>query len=170
MTEAVLSDAIAALAAPRFKSLLSAEANYWGLRIQNIFPLNRPAVFNINGQGVGDVEGDPLPGQCCGLVNCKTDVSSRSGIGRNYVPFPSEEDNDIGTQPTPGYLANLALFADFLYGPIVHTVGAVTVQLSPVLYSRKNETFTAITGKGRSPYWATLRRRSLRDSSDPIPG
>jgi len=148
------------LLAPLYKALMSVGAEYRGLSLQKISPAPIAALaFDDGEQGVGDVGGDPLPGQVCGILTFRSNLAGRANRGRMFVPFPSETDNDADQTPIDGYIVRLSELGDAFIGADEIGGGGNTVQLQSIVLHRVSMSGTALITWKANNKWATQRRR-----------
>jgi len=152
-----------------FRDLMSSAARYVGLTTQIIRPTRRPKIVNVVGAGDGTEDSDILPRQVAGLIRKLTNVASRHGRGRMYVPFPAESHNTATGFPENAYLTALGVFADLMDDTIQVGAGGDTVDLDPVVFDRASNTGLLITGVDVGQTWASCRRRSDTRGSDRPP-
>lgn len=104
--------------------------------------------------GTGSTE--LLPTQVQGLIKFNTPVyiAGRRIQGRMYVPGACEGENN--QTPSSTYVARLQSAANG------YLAAAVTADVQPVIYSRKNGTYALISSAVGEGQWATLRGRGAR--------
>lgn len=159
-TDLDVADRLDTLWAGHVKALLATPARYLGTSAQIVQLTRRPRQIDNGNNGAGSAGLQGLPRQSCGLIQLTSAVAARSGRGRNYIPFPAEDDNEATAIPSNDYLTRLdALAQDFLIGI---TVGALpnTASLTPVLYRRDTGTTIDVTAVDIRQIWVTQRRRS----------
>jgi hypothetical protein len=164
------ADQLSTILGPLYGQLISEQAEYLGVEVQKVWPLPRlDAQSSDLNNTPGVIAGDTLPTQSCGLIRKRTGFAGKHNRGRMYVPFPSENDNDVDGQPTAPYLVSLANLAAALEVSFVVTVGIDSVTLEPVIYDRVAHTTTGITHMPRQDQWATQRRRGDQGRPNPRP-
>lgn len=153
-----------------YKGLLSDQASYWGLKIQNIAPVKRSAVAYIVNRGPGVNAGGLMSTQTAGVIKLTTALSGRSKRGRIYIPFADEDSNTNTGKPEAAYLTDLNTLAGVFDDTQAVTIGGRTCTLVPVVRSRKLSSNQDITGAVARTEWGTQRRRSSinRPDADPL--
>lgn len=152
--------------APLIKNMLSDQATYEGTAAQIISIIAVGKVGTTQSQGPGLVAGELMSTMTAGEVSLRTALGGRSFRGRKYVPFPGEDDNQASGKPEDNYVVRLALFGAQLEAPEVVANGADSATLTPVVYSRKLGSGTAISDSIARTEWATQRRRSQINRGD----
>lgn len=155
-----------------YKALMAAGAQWYGLQLQIFWPL--PAYIPVNSvalRGAGTVAGDQLPTQIAGLFTLKTQIAAKYGRGRKYIPFPGEADSDANGLPSAGYQGRLQTLATLYIQAktITNTATTGTVTLLPVLFHRKDKTWTDIDDFFPRSAWGNQRRRSELGRADALP-
>lgn len=170
LTDQQVANGMSALAAVPYKAYLNVNARYSGLRLQKVFvgPA-APGVSSITGNGAGAVAGDPMATQVAMLFSKRTNVGGKIGIGRMYLPFWSESDNDGSAKPNGAALAGGLAVADVILKPMLVISGGSSVDMVPCL--AKKSTGWIPLELAATPYiqranWATQRRRSLINKGD----
>lgn len=148
-------------AASDFTPLIANTANYVGTaaRILSRGGTFAPQFANTNAAaGLGGSQ--PLPGQVSGLVKYTTDTSGRIGHGRSYVPFPTvSELGGTTTNPTAGYIANVAAFVSD-YAPFFTVLGGGGSAVAKlVVLTASTLAYRLVTGFLVEQGFATQRRR-----------
>lgn len=158
------SSAINGLYTPVMNSISDTE----GATVQIIKPAPLPFSF-VAGQSGGTATGDPMSKQTCGIITKLTAGTGRKRRGRMYIPFPSEDENDVDSRPTAGYLTLLGTLASGLLNPfsVIGIKGTATIQ--PVIYDRVAGTTIDITGFTVRNKWATQRRRGDYGAKGTVP-
>ncbi len=149
-----------------YQTLMVSAAHYDGTSIRKLTPdQSVEYLFNFKA-GFGDVTGDPLPGQMCGLIKKRSAVPGKRRGGRLYVQFPGEIDNDVTTVPIEDYISRLGDLRAALSAPV--TWGADGLA-NLIIYRPAKTTapvhaarITNIRDLIEEKTWATQRRRSLR--------
>lgn len=158
-------DDISAVLGNHVKACMSSAAEFRGCVGQLIQPLAKlRQVISIVEQGVGDVAGDPLPKQICGIITRHTIFAGRHHQGRVYVPFPSETHNDAALgRPNIAYLGALGSYAGDMWTTINVVNGGNQCDAVPYRVFQSGtppQTFSfAYTGAIARDYWGTQRRR-----------
>jgi len=142
------------------RACMCEDASYLGLSTQIIKNTRRPRILDVTGAAVGTFAGEQLPRQVAGLIRLGSEVASRSGRGRMYVPFPPETANQPNGVPSGAYRALLGDLAALLKTTVVVNGAAGTATLQPILYNRVTNGRIAITVAVDASVWATQRRRS----------
>lgn len=99
-----------------------------------------------------------MPKQVSGLITWYTDVASRAGRGRSYIPFPSAADTDGNGAPSTDYLIALGNLSDDLAAYMTYPAGDSDISMSLVVLSAGlgDQPVTSYTRRDR---FATQRRR-----------
>ena len=152
------------------KDCMSSGARYEGMSIQLISQPPAPKQISTNANGVGNRTGDLLPPAVTGLINFKSDIATRRGRGRMYVPFPCEIDNDANGHPSAQVKSNMQTMADYFANiRDIVVAGDTVATLKPVLVNRVNlATIQIKLGTARGE-WASCRRRSFIRHGDVAP-
>jgi hypothetical protein len=152
-----------------FKALLSNQATYLGLSMQQISGVVERMAVSKTGAGVGTGGATLLPTQVCGLVSLYDGLAGRKHRGRIYLPFPSGSANDVGAIPTAAYATSVASWLATVLSPN-HTIGPDSTTLELVIYHRPTANGDAVAIDTIDIKWATQRRRSVfgRPNVDPI--
>jgi len=98
-----------------------------------------------------------------------TGLVGRSYRGRMYIAGFTEAANDLDSTLTAGAQAQVAALMAVWAAPFVTTVGADSVTMVPVIYSRKLDTTQTITGTALHTQWGTMRKRSHINRPDQFP-
>jgi hypothetical protein len=153
--------------APIYKQLMSSAATFNGVAVRKIFPL--PSLM----EGISDAAAGPgerlaeaLPRQTCGLITLRTLFAGRAFRGRVYVPFPGEDENELGGLPNAGYLSVLDTLGAAWIAPRTVVVGAGSIGLVSGIFHRAkvppspiDNTFTPVVAFTTRGGWATQTRR-----------
>jgi len=117
-----------------YQPLLSAAATFRGITVA-LLEAGAPPFQRSTLAGVaGDVAGDPLPRQTCGMVTLRSTVGGRAGRGRIYLPFPSETHNQTPDGvPTGAYVTAAQTLGEVFVGQQVITVGVDQLRLDWIL-------------------------------------
>lgn len=153
------------------KPCLNANALYFGLSWQLIFPAPRlQTITTVANQGAGTGGSNTLPTQVAGLISKLTGMSGPGYHGRSYIPFPGTGDDDDPAVPSDAYFTALTALAAQMAAPI--TVGSTGAQavMTPGLYAAGSNRFVVLTSAYGSNAWATQRRRGAfgRINSNPF--
>ena len=122
----------------------------------------RPA-YHIGGAHVGTFGTVSLPKQTCGLITFYSPVQGKHGQGRNYIPFPPVDANELHGVPTASYVTQLTNLGAVMITPaLVQGVSGDNGLMFPVLRPIPGVAGDAATINGRLAHtaWATQRRRS----------
>jgi hypothetical protein len=152
-----------------YKPMMAVQASWIGVEAQRIIPT--PAgvpVLVATRTGPGTVAGDALPPQVAGVISLKTQFAGRKYRGRLYTPFIGELSNDVNGIPVPGYVVQLGALATQLTVSHQITSGADSTVLTPIVFHRKDSTYTIITSNLVRKVWGTQRRRGLFGRPNPI--
>lgn len=125
-------------------------------------PLTVKADFIIPGGPNGEVEGDVLPGQDCGLITWKTALPGPRFRGRSYIWFPGEADNDEVGLPTQGYLDRLNALAQSMLGVVDAGDAQDGSELRLAVYSPVNMSATDVDAYTVRTFWGSQNRRRNR--------
>jgi len=169
LTDQTIVNDLELLFAVDVKPMLSAAASWLGMKAQIIRPVRRDYVTSVSNAGVGSQATDPLAPQTAGLITIRTGFADKRKRGRFYVPFPAEGRNTVAGIPDATYLTNLSSLATTLAAVQTFVVGADDVFLRPVIFSRVNNSPTAVVSAIRREVWATMRKRSFMYGSDDVP-
>lgn len=155
------------IAAP-LKNCISSQATYRGVYWQKIRPTVSVPSAATAGAGVGNGTGGIMPPQVAGITSYKTAFAGRKFRGRNYIPFPAE-DQCSGGAPSAGYITqigalNFALLTDTTYG-----AAGNTTTVRPIVYHRQTATYDDITAAIVRPQFGVVRRRAVGRGSDQPP-
>jgi hypothetical protein len=165
------------LIAGAYKTIMAAAATYRGVMVQKIWPLPRVvAEYTIASAGAGLSSVPILPLQTAGLLRAKTNIAGRAFRGRQYLPFPSQNQQDVDGTPTNGVLANHVIIGGAIYSNQTVVAGIITTSLIPVIYHRANfgvppagaHTSTPVTAIQTQKVWATQRRRGQLGRPNPF--
>ena len=107
------------------------------------------------GQG-GQVGGDAMPPRNAGVLSYSTNVLSRRGRGRFFLPPTGESMNAAG-RPNATYLTAEQTLIDALVG--MGTGGILTGNYDVAMYSEADAVTRAITSFTRRRFWGSQRDR-----------
>lgn len=152
-----------------YKAMLTGEANYAGITVQNVtqLPIVSPA-NNTADAGGGTAGVIALPRQSSGLIQKRNGFGGHRNRGRLYIPFPCGEDCDTDGTPADTYMTKAAALAAILVSHLTMGAGANTVVIGPVLYDRPSGGATALTTFRAVKKWATQKRRGSFGRPNPI--
>jgi len=169
LTDLQVAEQLSALVGPLYKAFMDATYTYVGIRAQIITPQRWPAVTTNIEQGVGDLASDPLPSQTAAVVKLQTGLIGRSYRGRMYVPGFTETHNSVSGGITPAGNVLLQALVVVFTTPVTFNVGADSVSLVPVIYSRKLDSSQTVIGSTTHTRWGTMRKRSSINRPDGLP-
>lgn len=165
-----LAERVYASLVVNLQEILSIQATVHGALVKTVLPVPEQTAYSERKTAVGNVPGQALPTQICGLFTKYAPIGGRHGYGRCYVPFPAEDDNDPANEPSPteGYVSKLLLFAkDFVQGRTwIATEGAGNITVVPVIFHKTLQSSTDVTEVAANDYWATQRRRGQTNRVD----
>lgn len=154
------------LAVP-YKDILCTVDRFEGVKCQIIQPVRFDAQSYIGDADTGNVASDPLSPQTAGILSFRSGLASRSRRGRMYLPRATEDVNTAAGIPSGAYLTSMQTVANAWLGALVWTTpGGNTVNMKPVILSRKLGSAVPITSVLRRPYWGTMRKRSFAARPD----
>jgi len=143
-----------------YADVMSSTAQFMGTQCQKVWPLPKGASFSASLLAAGTRSTEPLPPQSCGVVSLKTALAGRKFRGRQYLPFPAENDNGVTHVPLAGYLASANTWMTTLF-TLHTTVGATgSTTYKPVIFHRADGSATDIVSGRVREGWGTQRRRS----------
>jgi hypothetical protein len=126
------------------------------------------AVSSASGR-MGLVVGASLPLQVSGLISLKTDLATRRGRGRIYVPFPSASQSGTAGGASQAYVDNLVILKEMMIGDRGMIGGGADITWRPVIFGRRRdatidqpalpEIFVEVKSGTALGKWATQRRR-----------
>jgi len=169
-----ITDILAALVTSGYpaaiKALMCDAATYYGLTVRIIQPIQSVMYADKTGAGSGSVAGDLLPKQTAGFLRKKSSQAGQRKGGRFYVPFPCEADNQADSTPSSSYGTRLTTLAAKLLSQL--TIGGDT-SIDPIIYRRPTNVlaygYREIADIIPLAKWATQRRRSDFNATNPIP-
>lgn len=169
VTDEEVRDAFLTELGPLYQALMSEQAIVAAIsaRIMDDPPNVAPSMITAN--LAGEVEGDLLPKQTCGIITKKTALIGRANRGRIYAPFPGEASNETDSRPTAGYITDLRALGDAYATPLTVNVGLNVVVMNPVLFHRSLNSFTNVQSCQPRLLWGTQRRRSDYGVINPRP-
>lgn len=169
-TNQVIADFLSSQFNGEYKALLSAVSQYRGCGVRRIKPLPAETeTFSSTGQGSGVGDGNPLPTQTCGVITLRTSLGGPRYRGRVYVPFASEGQNSVDGLPEAAYITLLNNLGAKLIAGMTPGSGGNTVDMLPIIYSRKFGTSQdVITFVSRSK-WGTQRSRGSYGATNSSP-
>jgi len=147
---------------PEYVPFMTAAATFSHVEMRKIAPLPVSDVaYSTQAAVAGSiaVTVNPLPPQVCGIITKRTGLGGRKFRGRIYLPFFTENANDVGLTPNAATLALMdTLAAEFAVGGTV--VGAAgTTGFNPVIWHKATQSYTYVTRCAARPYWTTQRSR-----------
>lgn len=160
VTNQVMADFLSSNLNGEYKAVLSASAQYRGCGVRRIKPLPAETeTFSSTGQGAGVGNGNSLPTQTCGIITLRTSLGGPRYRGRAYIPFPSEGDNNLNGLPEATYITGLNALGAKLVAGFTPGSGGNTVDMLPVIYSRKYGTSQDVISYVSRSKWGTQRSR-----------
>ena len=162
LTQNQAADSIGAQFVVEYAALTFASVSILGCTLKI---LTQPLVAmaqSIGAPGVGTQAGEPLPRQVAGFCKKLTALAGRRNRGRAYFPFPGEGWNTSPPGiPNAAWMAALAVFQTAMMNIAgnTYTVGADSITIRPVVYSRVDSMFEPLVLYTNPPKWATQRRR-----------
>lgn len=167
LTEDQAAEAMFLVAAPIYALLISDQAVVVGVSVRDLTDVaGLAAGVSTSPEVDGEVLGDPLPAQCCGLIKLRTNLAGRANRGRAYIPFPGETDSGDDHIPTPGYMTNLETLGAFFLDDRTLTIGVDSVTFRPII-KHVGPGDVDVTGYTARPAWATQRRRGSFGAANP---
>lgn len=170
VTDQTLATQLDATFQTALKALMDGGSQYRGVGVRRISPLPLGAeVVSTANAGNGNVAGDQLPAQICGMITLRSEFGGRDRRGRIYIPFVAEADNDTIGAPSTGYMTRLGSFAALLI--FVQALGTAgnTNTFQPVVHSRKTGVNVYIRTATAIQKWATQRSRGHFGRPNPSP-
>lgn len=138
-------------------ALLSGQASFMGVNIQQILPILGLPVKSTLLANSGSGGTPVLPKQVCGLITKRTDFGGRHNRGRFYVPFPSEADNFSQGVPEAAYVTLLGALGIKIASGV--SIGGSTT-FTPIVFQKANPAASnIITGYTQGIRWANQHRR-----------
>lgn len=151
-------------------NVLSSAFRFRGVGIQRIFPAPpTDESIDVTQDAAGTIAGNAMSMQTAGVITLRTGVAQRKARGRVYLPFPSEADNDATGKPEAAYNGFANVLAVNLVGSITVGAGGNTSSLQQVVWSRKFQTYHAITDAFATKKWGTQRRRGSYGQANQLP-
>jgi len=167
LTDQQIADVVSATLAGGYKPYMPAQANYAGITLQIVNPIPAPRVRSVIAAGPGAVAGDSLPPEVTLKVGTRAAVVGRRGRGRSFLPFWGESDNDINGRPNAGAQASASGWAALAYNTITTAVGANSVVISPIIWSKNFAPARNFVTSVQVPaVWTHMKRRSFANKSD----
>jgi hypothetical protein len=106
---------------------------------------------------IGDLTGDMMPVNICGLITHRTGLLGRSGRGRTYLPCPNEVANSNGAPST----AYLSLMEDFISGLVAMEIGGISfADWQYGVWSTVLQAFNTATDSTPRQHWGSQRLRT----------
>lgn len=153
-----------------YKPILHNQAQYRGVGVRRIKPLPVTAEVLTSGNvGAGTATGEPLPGQVCGIITLRTLFGGPRYRGRMYLPFPAETFNDADSLPTTAYYNLLGTLGNVMASGMSPGAGGNTMDMLPIVFSRKFSTSEDVIGYTQRFKWATQRSRGSYGAKNPAP-
>jgi hypothetical protein len=141
-------------------ALLASSASFVGCMVARIKPDDtRTNDFLSTADPVEGTSGDPLPDQTAGIWSFYRNRPGRMARGRNYIPFPSEDDNIPGFHvPSNAYLTNLTNYISAMSPTITVPVKTHSIVCEHVIHGKLTGEDPVIRSRARAK-WGTQRRR-----------
>lgn len=165
-TDRQTADLLAGLFETPYVAVIGSEAVFAGVSLQILHPTDHATQFSSSVNTPGTSTEDLLPTQTCGIITKRTNTGGRTGRGRVYIPFPTEEHNDAEGNPDAGYQAVLDTLAAVIFDDIEFVDGTDTLTINPGLLRQEDYQFTPITGWTVRPRWGTQRSRGAYGASN----
>jgi len=160
-TDQDMADYMDSTISATLKQMLSDDASYLGASAQVIWPTRKPRVVSVTGAGIGTQLGVILPKQVAFVITKRSNSASRSGLGRMYIPFPPDSQNESSGNPSNAYTALAGTLKDLLL--VNHVVPDDTMtgsgEAQPIIWHRATSTYDDIVSSTYRDRWATQRRR-----------
>lgn len=156
-----------------YRALMSGQSSLFGVQADIVSGgVGGPYYSNSLG-GPGEVAGDLLPRQTCGLLIRTSAHISKRRTFRTYVPFPGEADNDESSVPSADYMNRIDALGAVLIDNHACTDIVSGLDFTIEWKGRKvgpgGSTFEPMIGWRRRRKWATQRRRSSFGRPNVIP-
>jgi hypothetical protein len=161
---------LSTLLAPLYKVLMGTQATYRGVSVERINAVPSQPYFNAADAGPGTATLDMMPPQTAGLINLRTPTAGRKGLGRKFIAFPAESQNDTDGTPTGGYVTNLTALANQLIGSkTVINPGGGNGSVAFALYNQTAASAIVLSQATARTKWSQVRRRSFIRRADQQP-
>jgi hypothetical protein len=159
-SDAQIASGFDVLYAPLYASVITAAAQYYGVKVQKIFPLpvSIPVFSKLNTQP-GILGPNCVSKQTSGIITLRTALAGRKFRGRMYVPFPSSSNVTVNGQPNAGYMTALTNLAASQVVVQNFGGGGNTTPFTRAIYHRATHTFDRVLLVEPRPLFATQRRR-----------
>jgi hypothetical protein len=159
-TQQAFADQLATTVASLYKSIMSATAQFWGVRVARTLIATTPlSSFSAVGRGPGLQLGPLLPTQTAGLLRKGTAYGGKRYRGRWYLPFPATDHNTAGGDPTAAYVVAAETLATFLRNDVLVVEAGNSNTLYAVLLHKSLTDVTKIISATVANRWATMRKR-----------
>jgi len=154
------ADALDAVTAPAYKPCLATSVTYYGTGLRAVSPVLSVEVASKLNTGPGTSGALVLPKQVSGLITWLTNTPGRTGRGRSYIPFPSQDDESGTEVPNAAYVTNLNIITAVIGNTTIAVIPAGgSASLRQIIWSRAHPVVKDVQeGVGRAR-WATQRRR-----------
>jgi len=139
--------------------VMAIQAKFLGCKVSALDTVPRPLPGIATSTSSGSMTNPALPGQVSGIISWLTPLAGQKYRGRVYVPFPGADGNDTDNTPTAAYVNNLDNLGVVLIAPFGVTVAFATVNLTPVIYHRADNTGSNVTAFRSNKLWSTQKRR-----------
>jgi hypothetical protein len=157
------------LAAPLYKAVMTANADYYGVAVRRLVP-NPSLEFTTSAStGPGTVAGDSAPKQASIVVTKRSATPGRGFRGRMYIPFPGDAATFSDGSPTPAYVTLVDGIALALLTNLTLISGANSVSLIPAILHRATTTVTDMVGYEVRKRFGNQRRRGDYGKVEPAP-
>lgn len=150
-------------------SLMSADAEFLGVRCQILNPPMYQAQISTTLAGPGSAPGTTAPKQAAALMSWKTLFAGRHGRGRVYMPFVPGGFITTGGELLLGAAVQYEVLAVILQGFSLVTAGGRTAIVQLVVYDRLAAIGTQVVDHHVGTSIATQIRRSDFRRTNPRP-
>lgn len=152
-----------------YVAALNTDCNFLGSEVGVIYPTVSVSEGNDALENDGAKDSQVLPGQVTMPVTFYSASAGRSGRGRIYIPFPTEQDNAGDGAPDPVYVAECQAIADAITGLANAGDGTTTLGIQHVVWSPTYEGSSVVTRVLARGRWGTQRRRGMYGSINDLP-
>lgn len=160
LTDQQAADAFSALVAVPYKAYLPATCQYAGVQARVNWLTPQPTVRSVVDAGAGVNVSDRLPGAVALLLSPRTLVAGRSGRGRCYLPFWSEDYNATDGTPNADAITDATAVSNVIYAVRTITSGGNSARFTPIIFGKGGTVQYAVSSVLLRQEWATQRRRS----------
>jgi hypothetical protein len=163
-----------------YRAVLTAQAQFYGVHAMHWRPEppQAGAIAALAGR-VGLITGISVPMQVSGLISLKTQLATRRGRGRIYIPFLSVTSLTGSGNALQSYIDGLTVLKDLFTTDRVMVGGGNDVTWRPVLFGRARdaigsrpplpEIFVEVTSGKVGGKLATQRRRGAYGRTNVLP-